>query len=84
MEPSQVNPYAIKSMSEIDVDISTNFSQDIHGFKIMEFDYVITVCDNKRERCLVFSGECKRINKGLTDPSSAKDSVDQKLMLLEW
>jgi len=44
-EPSQVNPYAIKSMSEIDIDISSNHSKNILEFKGMEFDYVITVCD---------------------------------------
>ncbi len=79
-EPYQVNPYAIKSMSEIDIDISTNLSKHIHEFKGMEFDYVITVCDSARERCPVFPGGSKHVHKGFTDPSREKGSDDQKLM----
>ncbi len=79
-EPSQVNPYAIKSMSEIDIDISPNRSKNILEFKGVEFDYVITVCDNAKERCPVFPGKGKHIHKGFTDPSRAEGSDDQKLM----
>ncbi len=80
-EPSQVNPYAIKSMSEIDIDISPNRSKNIHEFEGVEFDYVITVCDNAKERCPVFPGGGKHIHKEFTDPSGAKGSNDQKLMV---
>jgi arsenate reductase (thioredoxin) len=79
-EPSQVNPYAIKSLSEIDIDISTNRSKNILEFKGVEFDYVITVCDNAKERCPVFPGRGKHIHKGFADPSRAKGSDDQKLL----
>jgi arsenate reductase (thioredoxin) len=79
-EPSQVNPYAIKSMSEINIDISTNSSKNIYEFEGLEFNYIITVCDNAKERCPVFPGGGKHIHKGFTDPSRAKGSDDQKLM----
>ena len=79
-EPSQVNPYAIKSMSEINIDISSNHSKNIHEFDGMEFDYIITVCDNAKERCPVFLGGGKHIHKGFVDPSHAQGSDDQKLM----
>ena len=79
-EPSQVNPYAIKSMSEIDFDISTNRSKHIREFTETEFDYVITVCDNAKERCPVFPGRGKYIHKGFTDPSRTTGSNDQELM----
>ena len=79
-EPSHVNPYAIKSMSEINIDISSNRSKNIHEFEGVEFDYIITVCDNAKERCPVFSGIGKHIHKGFADPSAAKGSDNQKLM----
>ena len=79
-EPSQVNPYAIKSMSEIDIDISTNRSKNIHEFKGVEFDYIITVCDNAKERCPVFPGGGRHMHKAFTDPSRAEGSDDQKLI----
>jgi arsenate reductase len=46
----------------------------------MEFDYIITVCDNAKERCPVFPGRGKHIHKGFADPSREKGSDDQKLM----
>jgi len=79
-EPSQVNPYAIKSMSEIDIDISTNRSRNIHEFNGMEFDYIITVCDSAKERCPVFPGGGKHIHKAFADPSRTEGSDDQKLI----
>lgn len=79
-EPSQVNPFAIMSLSEIDIDISTNRSKNIHEFEGIEFDYVITVCDNANERCPVFPGRGKHLHKGFADPSRAKGSDEQKLM----
>jgi arsenate reductase len=79
-EPSQVNPNAIKSMSEIDFDISTNRSKHIREFTETEFYYVITVCDNAKERCPVFPGRGKYIHKGFADPSRTNGSDDQELM----
>jgi len=79
-EPSHVNPHAIKSLSEIDIDISSNRSKDIHEFKGVKFDYVITVCDNAKERCPVFPRRGKHIHKGFADPSGVKGSDNQKLM----
>ena len=40
-EPSHVNPYAIKSMSEIDIDISTNRSKNIHLSGLGEAYYML-------------------------------------------
>ncbi len=79
-EPSHVNPFAIESLKEIDIDISTNRSQNIHEFKGLEFDYVITVCDNAKESCPVFPGGCKYIHKGFVDPSRSKGGDGQVLM----
>jgi arsenate reductase len=67
-------------MSEINIDISSNRSKNIHEFEGMEFDYIITVCDNAKERCPVFPGIGKHIHKGFADPSDAKGSDNQKLM----
>jgi arsenate reductase len=54
--PSQVNPYAIKAMEQLGVDMSGHRSKSIDAWKDTEFDYVVTVCDTARETCPFFPG----------------------------
>lgn len=54
--PSQVNPYAIKAMEKLGVDMSGHRSKSIDEFKDAEFDYVVTVCDQAKETCPYFPG----------------------------
>ena len=50
-EPSAVNPYAIKVMDELGIDISNHRSKSVQEFAEHEFDYVVTVCDHANETC---------------------------------
>jgi arsenate reductase len=68
-EPSRVNPYAIRTMQEIGIDISENTSKSIEGFQEMNIDYVVTVCDHAKESCPTFPGAKHNIHKGFIDPS---------------
>lgn len=80
-QPTEVNPYAIKVMSEIGIDISHNRSKSIKEFYGMKFDYVITVCDNARETCPFFPGGKKYLHKGFKDPSNYEGTDEGKLMI---
>ncbi len=44
--PTKVNPFAVKVMSEIGIDISKQFSKNIESFRGEDFDLVVTVCKN--------------------------------------
>ncbi len=68
VEPSLVRPQAIAAMSAIGVDISNQRSKSVDEFKGQEFDYVITVCDNAKERCPIFPGSPRRIHWSIEDP----------------
>lgn len=54
--PAQVNPYAIKALEQLGVDMSAHRSKSIDDFKDVEFDYVVTVCDIAKETCPYFPG----------------------------
>jgi arsenate reductase len=54
--PSQVNPYAIKAMEQLGVDMSGHRSKSIDEYVDMNFDYVVTVCDSAKETCPFFPG----------------------------
>ncbi|PMQ01019.1 MAG: low molecular weight phosphatase family protein [Dictyoglomus sp. NZ13-RE01] len=78
-KPSSVNPLAIEVMKEIGIDISHHRSKSIDEFKDMNFDYVVTVCDNAKETCPYFPGGKIYLHKGFQDPSSFEGSYDEKL-----
>jgi len=71
--PAQrVNPNAIKVMDEIGIDISKGNSKNVDQFINQSFDYVITVCDNAKETCPVFTGNVKhKLHIGFDDPADA-------------
>jgi len=71
LEPSVVNPNAIHVMQEDGVDISSHSSKDVDQFIAQKFDYIITVCDNAKERCPYFPGQAERIHWSFEDPAAA-------------
>lgn len=72
IEPTEVDPYAIKAMAEINVDISKQRSKSIEEFRRNNFEYVVTVCDHAKEACPFFPGGKKLLHKGFKDPSEFK------------
>jgi arsenate reductase len=77
-----VNPIAVRVMHEIGINISNNLSKSIDLFLEYEWDYVITVCDNAKEVCPVFSGKVKnKIHIGFEDPADAVGSEDEVLVV---
>ena len=78
-EPSRVNPFAIKAMEELGVDISHNASKNIDRFKDMNIDYVVTVCDNAKESCPTFSAARHVIHKAFRDPSQFRGKDEEIL-----
>jgi arsenate reductase len=70
-EPSEINPYAIKVMDEIGIDISHHRAKNIKVFIDEKFDHVVTVCDQAKETCPFFPGK-KIFHKSFKDPSRLK------------
>lgn len=76
IEHTKLNPYAIKAMAEIGIDISRHRSKSIEEFRGKNFDYVVTVCDTAREACPFFPGEVI-LHKEFRDPSEFKGTEDE-------
>jgi arsenate reductase len=76
----KVNPYAVKAMEEIGIDISSGIPENVDKYLNQPFDYVITVCDNAKETCPVFTGNVKKqIHIGFDDPAYAV-GTDEEVM----
>lgn len=68
VKPIPIKPLAIDVMAEIGVDISGQRAKSVAEFQGVQFDCVITLCDNAKDTCPVFPGEYKKIHWDLEDP----------------
>ncbi len=75
IEPKGVDPRAVKVMSETGIDISGQTSKDIDSLGDMEFDYVVTLCDNANEACPFFPAKTKLMHRGFDDPPKLAESL---------
>jgi len=70
VEPTKVDPDAIRAMAEMGIDISHQRSKSLDELRGLEFDLVVTVCDNARETCPYFPGARKMVHRGFDDPAA--------------
>jgi arsenate reductase len=74
----KVNPFAVKVMQEIGIDISNGITEDVNKYVNQSFDYVITVCDNAKESCPIFTGKVKKqLHIGFDDPADAVGTEEE-------
>ena len=71
VETHGVNPKAIAIMQEDGIDISHHTSNNIEEYFDIPFDYVITVCDNAKERCPFFPTHAVKLHYNFPDPAKA-------------
>lgn len=77
VETHGVNPKAIAVMAEDGINISHHTSNHVDEYYHINFDYVITVCDNARERCPYFPSSAKKFHYNFPDPARAEGSEEQ-------
>jgi len=74
-----VNPLAIQVLNDsYHIDASGARSKSLEEYAEVEFDFVITVCDNARESCPVWPGQPIIAHWDSPDPALAEGSEDQK------
>ena len=74
VESHGLNPRAVAVMKEAGVDISSHTSKTVDTLERVEFDIVITVCDNARERCPYFPAKAIKLHHDFPDPARAVGS----------
>ena len=75
----RVNPLAVQVLQDVyDVDASQARSKSWEEFKGVEFDFVVTVCDNARESCPVWPGQPVVAHWGSPDPAAVEGSDSEK------
>ena len=72
----KVNPLAVQVLKDVyNVDASEARSKSWEEFKDVEFDFVVTVCDNARETCPIWPGQPIVAHWSSSDPA-AVDGTD--------
>lgn len=77
VETHGVNPKAIDTMKEDGIDISNHTSNNIEEYFGVDFDFVITVCDNAKERCPFFPTKAKKFHYNFPDPAKATGTDEE-------
>lgn len=77
IETHGVNPKAIAAMKEDGIDISHHTSNNINEYRNIDFDFVITVCDNAKENCPYFPGTAQKFHYNFPDPAKAKGNEEE-------
>lgn len=75
-----VHPLALQALAEIGVH-HTGASKSADNFRGMDFDAVITVCDDAAENCPIWLGEGVRVHIGFADPAKAVGSDAEKMIV---
>ena len=76
VETHGVNPRAIATMQEDNIDISNHTSNNIDEYRNIDFDFVITVCDNAKERCPFFPTRAKKFHQNFPDPAKTTGTTE--------
>jgi arsenate reductase len=77
VETHGVNPRAIATMKEDGIDISKHTSNNIDEYFSIDFDFVITVCDNAKERCPFFPTKAKKFHQNFPDPAKSSGTEEE-------
>ena len=70
-----LNFNAVKVMAEVGVDISAHRSKHLDEVKDIDFDFVVTVCDNAYENCPIFPGKTRQVHVGFDDPPKLAENA---------
>jgi arsenate reductase (thioredoxin) len=75
----RVNPYVLELLKDgYHIDASSARSKSWDEFRDINFDFVITVCDNARESCPIWPGQPIVAHWGSEDPDALDGTEDQK------
>ena len=75
----KVNPFAIRVLKDwFDIDATDARSKSWEEFKDVQFDFVITACDNARETCPVWPGQPIVAHWSSPDPAAVEGSEEEK------
>lgn len=69
IETHGLNPNAVATLKADGIDISSYTSNNVNEYLDVNFDLILTVCDNAKESCPVFPSTAKLVHHSFPDPA---------------
>ena len=76
---SEVNPFAFEALKEKGILVEGLYPKLVNEFVNMEFDLVVTVCDDAKQSCPHFPGAKQMEHWSLEDPAAFQGTYDEIL-----
>jgi arsenate reductase len=79
-QPTKVNPFAIRALSEVGADFRSLYSKSVDDLPrdfVDQLDYVITLC--AEEVCPIIISKAKKLHWPLPDPAGKIGSDDEQM-----
>ena len=76
-----VHPLAIEAMAELGINISGHRSNSVDTYRGLEWDLVVTVCDDAAENCPLWLGEGEVVHISFPDPAAAVGSEEEQMLV---
>lgn len=76
-KPAGVNPFAVKALRELDIDISSHRSKSIDELSMTGIDWVVTLC--AEELCPVLPGNARKLHWSIEDPAGRGTTDEERL-----
>ncbi len=77
IETHGVNQKAIEIMKLDGIDIRHHTSNNVNEYATVDFDYIITVCDNAKESCSHFPSTALQFHYNFNDPAKVKGTEEE-------
>jgi len=88
--PTSVDPFALKVMREIGIDISQQHSKNVSEFHDLAFDLAVTVCDQAKQACPIVITDLRHpgrspkarqiLHHRFADPAAVTESEEKRLL----
>lgn len=75
--PTALDPFAVRAMAELGIDVRSQRSKPIAAIDPARFDTVVTLC--AEEVCPAFAGDLRRLHWPLEDPAAAQGDEAMRL-----
>ena len=79
IEAHGLNLRAVGVMKEIGIDISHQESTSVSNDELFQYDLIITLCGDARDRCPILSSKNNHLHWRLEDPAKVRGS-DESIM----
>jgi arsenate reductase len=83
--PTTIDPRAVRVMQEVGIELADQRSKHVGDLADLEFDLVVTVCDQARQTCPSLPGTTRTTHAPFDDPPRlAADARDEERALVHY